>query len=413
MKPTTLFTFIADMIEPVRLVLRITRFVGEPIFWLFGFRHRNRSIPILLARRVLVTRLDEIGNVILITPFLRELRKNMPRVWITLIVKPEIYNLVEMCPYVDEILTFEPKATGCHKTLTHYFQIVTFAARHLWAKKFDVVVLPVWHLDKGYYGSLLTYVSGAARRVAYSERVHVDKQKGNKGCDRLFTDVILDTTLRHEVERNLEVVKFLGGSVTDDALEVWIDERDIHFAEETLTRHGVKPHDLLVCFCMGASVPRRRWPPERFRQLGMWLHKNYNVRILLLGNSLEKDMGEELSRDLGESVVNIIGMTTLRQATALLKSCVLSIGSDSGLKHIATALRIPVVEISPFGNTSFPMSLNTPQAFKPWKVPHIQLGPKKPDDVCKYGCVSLTPHCILQVTVEEVQAAAQKLLSLS
>ncbi|MCX5909037.1 MAG: hypothetical protein NTY64_18160, partial [Deltaproteobacteria bacterium] len=57
------------------------------------------------VQRVLILRLEEIGDVILSSPFLRELRLNLPAAWITLVVKPSVYNLVELCPYVDQVLT--------------------------------------------------------------------------------------------------------------------------------------------------------------------------------------------------------------------------------------------------------------------------------------------------------------------
>ena len=60
---------------------------------------------------ILVIRLDEIGDMVMMSPLLRELRRNYPSAHITLVVKPAVYNLVELCPYVDETLTF-PKANG-------------------------------------------------------------------------------------------------------------------------------------------------------------------------------------------------------------------------------------------------------------------------------------------------------------
>ncbi len=59
---------------------------------------------------MLVIRLDEIGDVVLTTPLLRELRRNLPRAWITLVVKKQVYNLVVNCPYVNEVLSFDWQA---------------------------------------------------------------------------------------------------------------------------------------------------------------------------------------------------------------------------------------------------------------------------------------------------------------
>ena len=70
-------------------------------------------------RSVLLLRLDEIGDVVLTTPLLRELRRNMPHAWITLVVKPGVLNLVELCPHVNEILTFDSRRQDEGSRPTH------------------------------------------------------------------------------------------------------------------------------------------------------------------------------------------------------------------------------------------------------------------------------------------------------
>ena len=55
---------------------------------------------------ILVIRLDEIGDMVMMSPFLRELRQNYPSAHITLVVNPIVYNLVELCPYVNKVLCF-------------------------------------------------------------------------------------------------------------------------------------------------------------------------------------------------------------------------------------------------------------------------------------------------------------------
>ena len=79
-------------------------FLGEPIFWMQGRRSRRNGFSLEGVRRVLILRLDEIGDVVMTTPLLRELRRNAPGAWITLVVKPATRNLVGRCPHVNEVL---------------------------------------------------------------------------------------------------------------------------------------------------------------------------------------------------------------------------------------------------------------------------------------------------------------------
>src|SRR5581483_7749072 len=83
---------------------RVQRLAGESFFWLTGHRSWYNATGLDAIRRVLVFRPDEVGDVILSSAFLRELRHNLPNAEITLVVKRNSYNLVELCPYVNRIL---------------------------------------------------------------------------------------------------------------------------------------------------------------------------------------------------------------------------------------------------------------------------------------------------------------------
>ena len=117
---------------------RAARLLGGPFFWLLGLRRRGREIDISQAKRVLVVRLDEIGDVVMTTPFLRELRRNLPDAWITLVVKPQIYDLVELCPYVDEVLTYNwstnGNATQHRQQLRRHGRALRLAWKSLWRR---------------------------------------------------------------------------------------------------------------------------------------------------------------------------------------------------------------------------------------------------------------------------------------
>ena len=94
-------TFLAKLVS-----LRAALLFGEPFFWLLGQRRMKQKMVLSRLSRVLVVRLDGIGDVVLTTPFLRELRRTLPKAWITLVVAPQVYNLVACCPYVNEVLTY-------------------------------------------------------------------------------------------------------------------------------------------------------------------------------------------------------------------------------------------------------------------------------------------------------------------
>ena len=87
-------------IETRFLFTKLIQFLGT----MFFYQNLTQSRA---YKNILLIRLDEIGDVVLMTPLLREMRSNYPEADITLIVKPQVYNLVELCPYVNKVMTFD------------------------------------------------------------------------------------------------------------------------------------------------------------------------------------------------------------------------------------------------------------------------------------------------------------------
>ncbi|MCX5909036.1 MAG: glycosyltransferase family 9 protein, partial [Deltaproteobacteria bacterium] len=253
--------------------------------------------------------------------------------------------------------------------------------------------------------SFLAYFSGAPWRVGYSEQVNLSKQSANPGWDCLYTHLLHETSVKHEVEVNLDIIRFLGGKVQKDRLEMWFNPEDETFADQLLASHRYPSGAPLIAFGLGAGDSKRIWPLSKFIQLGAWLNKAYGAYILALGGKSDESLGWQLYKYLPDAVANLSGRTTLRQAGALLKRCTLFVGNDSGPMHLAAAAGVPVVEISchPIhGLTNHP---NSPQRFGPWGVPHTVLQPRTSPKSCAQACVAEKPHCILNVPVGAVQDA--------
>jgi lipopolysaccharide heptosyltransferase II len=388
----------------------VTFLAGEPTFWLLGMRGRKRKNDLSQVKRVLVVRLDQIGDVVLTTPFLRELRRNLPNAWITLVVKPAVHNLVELCPYANEVLTYDWSVSGSLAPLQRHWRALRLAYCYLWSRHFDLAIVPRWDADY-YHARFVAYFSGARWRVGHSANVNEHKQRLNRSFDRLLTHVLNDKTLRHEVEHNLDVIRFLGGTVQEQRLELWIGEVDEAFVERVLQSHGIYPEDLLVAFGPGARAPQRMWPFPNFVEIGAWLKREYHARIVLVGGRGEEPLGREIQRQLGDTAINVMGYTTLRQAGALLKRCHLYIGNDTGPLHLAAAAGVPVVEISchPVGGSL--LHSHSPSRFAPWGGPHRVFQPEKALAPCREMCAATQAHCIRGVTVEQVKEAIEARLS--
>lgn len=389
---------------------KVTYLVAEP---LFGFmkKRKYKELPELSnLKHILVIRLDEIGDTILTTSFLRELRHNLPHAYISLVVNSNVFNLMELCPYVNQVLCFDWKVNGPFPQLERHVRAMKFAWKYLWKRHFDLAIIPRFDVDY-YHATFISYFSGASLRIGYSESVTKRKKTLNRGFDILLTHVLNTNSVKHEVEHNLNMITFLGGQIQGNHLEIWLDQADHEYAENLLKGLNIDSEKPLIAFGPGANAANRKWPLSNFIELAAWLRETYQAHIVVIGGPGEESIGYELKSQLPDAIIDAVGETTLRQACALLKYCQLYVGNDSGPMHMASAVGIPIIEVSTHPQNASPRDPNSPFRFHPWGVPYILFQPQTSVYPCIDVCRSQDAHCIRSVSVRDVQLAIKTILS--
>ena len=386
---------------------RTIRSLGEPLFWILR-RRTKKPRNLAHARRILILRLDAIGDMVLMTPFICELRHSLPEAWITLAVSKTTFNLVELCPYVNEVLALEPPAPGRLMAARQIWGALKFASVHFWRRRFDVALVPRWDVDH-YAASFLAYFSGAVCRIGYSEKIRTFKSEVNRNYDLLYSQVFNSVQLRHEVLRNLDLLKCLGLDPKDPRLELWTSVGDEVVVQRLLESSEQKFYETRIALALGTTDPKKAWPLTRYIQIGKWLVERGNIRLVLVGGEKELELGDRFAREI-PSTLNLTGKLSLRQTAVLLERCQLYIGNDTGPMHLAAAMGTPVVEICCHPVSGDLKHYNSPARFGPWGVPRRVLQPSSAQGHCQEGCIASEPHCILGVHVEAVQEAILSLL---
>ncbi|MGI9179359.1 MAG: glycosyltransferase family 9 protein [Longimicrobiaceae bacterium] len=369
----------------------------------------GQPLDLARARRILVVSLDEIGDTVLLTPFLRELRNAAPDSWIGLVVQPVSAALVDTCPHIDELFRYRAALPRYLRPLVLPFRAWA-TARVLRAQPPALAIVPRWDVDQ-HLAMALALFCGARRRVGYSEGVHAYKRAINAGFDRLLTDVIPGSRQSHQVQRNLDVLRHLGAEIGSSRLELWLEDADRESARAWLNMPEADERESRwVAFGIGARAAKRCWPLERFAALGRSLQQRLGVRIVLVGGQEDRAAQAAVLAGLGPGALGLCGRATLRQTAAVLERCRLFVGNDSAPMHLAAAVGCAVVEISCHPRTGGGDHPNAPERFGPWGVRSRVLRPRVPSSPCTDGCHSRRAHCILQVEVEEALEHASALL---
>lgn len=172
--------------------------------------------------------------------------------------------------------------------------------------------------------------------------------------------------------------------------------------------YNVSDKAVKVVICLSTGAKFRDWPAERYAYVAKWLVKCKNAEIILVGDM--KTAGEygNVFKKIFDSeyVHNFIGVTTMRQLSEVLRRSDFYLGGDTGTMHLAAANKLSGVVITKdWEGADVPNKLYHEKTYL-FKF----LKPKKSLLGCENGCLSSEPHCILQITAEDVIAEIEKII---
>ncbi|MDP8991094.1 MAG: glycosyltransferase family 9 protein [Acidobacteriota bacterium] len=361
-------------------------------------RRKNVEEPL----RILIIRRDGLGDFVLTTPLLRELRRNFSSAKITLLTGDNVKELATKCPYVDSAETIDPRVLRVSKLV----DLIKFVETKFYGK-FDLALLPRWDVDL-YWSTLIACLSGAPRIVAYTRKTSRLKSRMNWGYDGLLTDVLPRGELVHELDRTLALVRYLGGTPKSHAMELWSIPADIAEADSYLETVGVKSRSRpWIAVGIGASQRRRQWP--YFADLLALISQRMSFTPFVFVAPDEMDSASELKDAAPECV---IVCQPLRVATVIMSRCNLFVGNDSGPLHMAAASGLPTVEISCHPQTGDRTSEHSPDRFGRTGENARVVQPVDGLDNCSASCAEDFPHCISLVTPEQVIAAIESVVAI-
>ncbi|MFJ2989760.1 glycosyltransferase family 9 protein [Collimonas sp. NPDC087041] len=302
---------------------------------------------------ILLIRLDQtLGDSAMNSPLLRELRRAYPDAELSLVVHPRIFEMVRFCPYVDRIHTYDWGTSLSKSLIKRHWLSLKFCYQNLRFKKIDLAMVP--RFDEDHHAGFIALFSGATRRIAYTERASARKKILNAGFDHLYTDILPAQGIEHEVERNLNMVRYLGFQPQSEEMEFWCGKDDDAYAKKIYLEHGIdlKETILVGLGLSGGYSALKRWPIEYYIELAgsiLGKYKNRNVKFLLVGGKEDVNLGAKFQEALPLNTINMIAKTSILQMGALLKSVNYFIGNDSGAMHVAVANSVNVIGI--FGSS--------------------------------------------------------------
>lgn len=393
--------------------------IMEPAFAQAGLREEKSGA----VQSILVLLFDAVGDTVLTTGFMRELRRVYPRAYIAALVRPSVAELWEYCPYINERILYDERRFKDDQRAA-WTELLELAEGYLWPQQYDICISKLWGWAQLRNEiRLVEYLSGAKERVDFSNTVF--NVYGNFEAKSDFAEELLTKPLvsppecMHEAERIFYVLEALGHKPADTSMEFWYSAADCQRVKDLLAGQQ-KAEVIYVALGLGAGTPNRKYPPNLLAKALNTLKARYpELCFVLLGGPSEQQAAEQLQEALPKgAAVNLAGKTRLRETGAAIDLCAMYIGNDTGTLHIAAALQKPVLAFfrDPLDKDDFlPGVFSGFHRFAPWQVPYIALRPDKAIGACKDeiiygGCCGKEAHCITTISPDEVVAAFELLV---
>ena len=335
------------------------------------------------VRRVLAVRLDNLGDVVMVTPALRALRAALaPGARLDLLASPAGGALAPLLADVDEVHTLSAVWQDADGRLP------LDPARELAAverfRGYDAAVLFTSFAQSPWPPAYAAYLAGVPVRIGVSKEF---------GGSVLTHRLVAPPDAQHQSDRALALLEHVGvpAQGTSLALHVPADARE---RADKVRREAGLP-DAYAVLAPGASCPSRRWSAERFAETARLL----DLPVAVVGTAREAELVEAVT---GPGVVGLAGQLDVPALAGLLQGARVALTNNSGGMHLADAVGTPVVAL--FAGTE------DESQFAPRSVPARLLRVPTPCAPCRafscpyaHECLDVAPQAVADA-VREVAA---------
>jgi heptosyltransferase-3 len=276
--------------------------------------------------KILVIKFRNIGDVLLTTPLIKNLKLNYPNSQIDCVVNKGTEEMLTLNPNINKIFTYD---RAYFKSLPKLKRIIEEFKFLRSFKDYDIVI----NTTEGDRGAFIAKFSRAKIKIGFTP-------KKNLFLKNVFTHKLKNPPLlRHIIENNLDVVRILNKKIYEKKVEIFWDEKDDEFIDSlNLPKKFVHFH------------PVSRWlfkciDDKISAKIIDFIQEKLNLPVVLTAAPVEAEIKkiEKIESLCKTNPIDLSGKLTLKQTAALNKRAKFFIGVDTAIMHISAANDIPVI----------------------------------------------------------------------
>jgi len=264
--------------------------------------------------KFLIIRFSSIGDIVLTTPVIRCLKKQVPEAEVHFLTKESFHSIVQHNPYIDKI-----------HLLAHSFELMI---HELKLEEYDRII----DLHKN------------VRTLRVKQALGKPSRSFNKLNTQKYIYVNLKLNLMpnvHIVDRYMKTVQSFGVKNDGAGLDYFIPAKDETKKEDIPASHLAG----FIGVVIGAAHNTKKYPVHKLKELCARL----DHPVILLGGKEDWQNGDEISGVDPVKIYNACGKFSINESADLVRRSKLIVSNDTGLMHIAAAFKKPIISL--WGNT--------------------------------------------------------------
>ncbi|MES2319485.1 MAG: glycosyltransferase family 9 protein [Pseudomonadota bacterium] len=345
------------------------------------------------AEKVLCVRLDALGDVLMCTPAMRAIKQSRPGRHVTLLSSGSGALAAPYIPELDAVLTYP--APWVKHSAPHDSAAGAALLAQLAAQRFDAAVIFTSYSQSALPAALMCLQAGIPLRLAHCR----------ENPYQMLTDWVPDPEpgqqVRHEVQRQLDLVASVGWRASSARLSFAVPDADLAHVRACLAQQGIAPDQPFILLHPGASAASRRYPAALWADVVQDLSRRFAWPLVVTGTSHESALADAIVAASGVALLSLAGQLSLGQLGAAIRLAGVVVANNTGPAHMAAALGTPLVNL---------YALTNPQ-HTPWQVDSRLLFHDVPCRFCyKSSCPQGHHDCLAKVAPQQVVEAVRSLM---
>ncbi len=278
-------------------------------------------------KKILIMKFRNIGDVLLITPLISNLKRNFPDALIDVALNKGTQEMITLNPHVNEVIIYDREKIKAQKGIKRIWSEIKFGFG-IRVKKYDLII----NTTKGDRGAMIALLSGAKFKVGY---------KGSKNIllKNIFDYSLPPQQLRHTIETNLDALRVLNLPIKDKKVEIFWSKSDEKKVSNLLTDKDfihIHPVSRWLFKCIDDKI---------MAQIIDYCELELNTKVTLTSAPIKQEL-DKISSILSyckSNPINLSGKLSLKETACLNSKAKFFIGVDTAIMHISAANNTPVL----------------------------------------------------------------------